>query len=103
MKSTVTRIINNYPYSLFEAISLLRRSPALKCLNPKVSTIFSHCVPFPLPGPPMSKTKSQVINKARYELVEPQGKLRKPKKAKKKKKKKTTTNCKISYYLTQKL
>lgn len=95
MKSTVTRIINNYPYSLFEAISLLRRSPALKCLNPKVSTIFSHCVPFPLPGPPMSKTKSQVINKAKYELVEPQGKLRKPKKAKKRRRRRRLRTVKL--------
>lgn len=25
------------------------KSPADKCLNPKLSTIFSHCVPFPAP------------------------------------------------------
>lgn len=41
-----------YPYSLFESISLLNKSPALRCVNPNVCAIFIHCVPFPLPGPP---------------------------------------------------
>lgn len=41
-----------YPFSLLDNISFLNRSPALRWVKPKVSAIFAHCVPFPLPGPP---------------------------------------------------
>ena len=36
-------------------ISARKRSPALRWVNPKCSTMLAHCVPFPLPGPPMRK------------------------------------------------
>ena len=64
-----------YPCSLLQDISLLNSSPALMCVNPKVSTIFAHCVPFPLPGPPermeqnelnfMNMTKCYSVNNGR--------------------------------------
>lgn len=55
-RSTISMlsIRHYYPHSLLEAISLLNKSPALRCVNPKFLTIFVHRVPFPLPGPPES-------------------------------------------------
>lgn len=44
---------HTYPFSEPESISPLRRSPALKWVKPKCSTMYAHCVPFPLPGPPV--------------------------------------------------
>ena len=51
MEDPKKRIWHAYPFLLLEDISFPNRSPALKCVNPKVSAIFTHCVPFPLPGP----------------------------------------------------
>jgi hypothetical protein len=42
-----------YPFSEPDLISARKRSPALRWVNPKCSTMLAHCVPFPLPGPPM--------------------------------------------------
>lgn len=47
--------------SPLEDISLLNSSPALICVKPNVSTIFAHCVPFPLPGPP-ERVKQNILN-----------------------------------------
>lgn len=58
----IGKMRHHHPDSLLRAISLLNRSPALRCLNPKVSTIFAHCVPFPLPGPPESTWKKLFIS-----------------------------------------
>lgn len=35
--------------------SFLSRSPDDKWVNPYLATIFSHCVPFPEPGPPRTQ------------------------------------------------
>jgi hypothetical protein len=44
-----------YPFSLPDAISWRRMSPALKWVNPKSEAILVHCVPLPLPGPPIGR------------------------------------------------
>ena len=51
-----------YPFSDPELISARRRSPALRWVYPKCSTILAHWVPFPLPGPP-GNHKHQGIRK----------------------------------------
>lgn len=56
--------LTTYPFSLLEDISSLNRSPALRCANLKVSAIFTHWVPFPLPGPPGTRK----ITSASYEV-----------------------------------
>lgn len=45
----------NSPFSLPDAISCRRISPALRWANPKSEAILVHCVPLPLPGPPKTK------------------------------------------------
>mmetsp|Transcript_8209 Transcript_8209/g.23571 ORF Transcript_8209/g.23571 Transcript_8209/m.23571 type:complete len:357 (+) Transcript_8209:1677-2747(+) len=45
-----------FPVSEPLATSARRRSPAERCLKPKSSTICSHCVPLPDPGPPSTNT-----------------------------------------------
>lgn len=47
--------IEAYPFSFPEFISARNKSPALRWTKPKVSTILAHWVPFPLPGPPVSR------------------------------------------------
>lgn len=54
------KILLQYPFSEPDWISARRRSPALRCVKPKLSTILAHCVPFPLPGPPIMKKKIDI-------------------------------------------
>lgn len=45
--------------------SALSRSPVERCVKPYFSTIRSHCVPFPEPGPP-AKWKVQIPSRSLY-------------------------------------
>lgn len=51
-----------YPFSVCEDISSLRSSPALRWANLNSDAIFSHCVPFPLPGPPLKDHQKEVTS-----------------------------------------
>lgn len=60
--------ITIYPCSLSDNISFLNKSPALKCVNPKVSASFAHWVPFPLPGPPGTWKLQKRVEAQQYQL-----------------------------------
>lgn len=59
----MTILSQTYPCSLPDWISARSKSPALRCTKPYLSTIFWHCVPLPLPGPPVNKNSAWVFQK----------------------------------------
>ena len=54
--------VSSFPLSDPEATSALSKSPVDKCVYPYFCTIFSHCVPFPLPGPPVMGKQCSFFN-----------------------------------------
>lgn len=46
---------NSFPFSEPDPTSARNKSPVLKCENPYLAIIRSHCVPLPQPGPPSTQ------------------------------------------------
>lgn len=60
VSSTQMIQMKTYPFLEPDFISARRRSPALRWVYPKCSTILAHCVPLPLPGPPAQCNTSKL-------------------------------------------